>query len=124
MHAGASDNLYQRARELRNRTTHAEDLLWSYLKEKPFGYKFRRQHPYSIFILDFYCHALKLVIEVDGSAHDTVEAQTNDKARQDVLEKDGLEVIRFRNEEIIGEPEKVKRKINILIQQHNGTVEP
>ncbi|MGV3656687.1 MAG: endonuclease domain-containing protein [Chitinophagaceae bacterium] len=110
MHAGAGDNLYQRARELRNRSTHAEDLLWGFLKTKPFGFKFRRQHPYAIFILDFYCHKLKLVIEVDGSVHDTAETQISDQERQEILEKDGLEVNRFSNEEIIAEIEKVKRK--------------
>ena len=66
MHAGASKDIYQRARELRNRSTHAEDILWGFLKTKPGTVKFRRQHPYSIFILDFYCHDLRLVIEVDG----------------------------------------------------------
>ncbi len=57
MHAGASKFLYQWARELRNKETHAERLLWGYLKTKPLGVKFRRQHPYSAYILDFYCHA-------------------------------------------------------------------
>ncbi len=54
---------------------HAESILGGYLKTKPFGLKFRRQHPYSVYILDFYCHKLKLVIEVDGSIHyiDTVK---------------------------------------------------
>ena len=59
--------MYQRARELRNNSTHAEIILWGYLKAKPLGYKFRRQHPYAIYILDFYCHSLKLCIEVDGN---------------------------------------------------------
>lgn len=66
MHSGAAKPLYQMARELRNNATHAETILWGYLKTKPLGFKFRRQHPYSIYILDFYCHSLKLVIEVDG----------------------------------------------------------
>lgn len=75
MHAGATNELYQRARELRNRSTHAEDILWDYLKTKPNNFKFRRQHPYSIYILDFYCHSLKLVIEVDGGIHDSTQAK-------------------------------------------------
>lgn len=62
MHSGAAKPLYQMARDLRNNATHAETILWSYLKTKPLGFKFRRQHPYSIYILDFYCHLLKLVI--------------------------------------------------------------
>jgi very-short-patch-repair endonuclease len=53
MHAGAEKEIYQRARELRNRSTHAEDILWGYLKTKPHNIKFRRQHPYSILFLTF-----------------------------------------------------------------------
>ncbi len=53
MHDGAEKEIYQRARELRTRSTHAEDTLWGYSKTKPHGIKFRRQHPYSIFIFDF-----------------------------------------------------------------------
>jgi cyclase len=88
MHAGAIKPVYQRARELRNNTTYAEIILWGYLKTKPFGYKFRRQHPYSIYILDFYCHSLKLVIEVDGSIHNLAEVKENDIIRQKLLEED------------------------------------
>jgi len=100
MHGGAAKLLYQKARELRNNSTHAEQILWGYLKTKPLGFKFRRQHPYSIYILDFYCHSLKLVIEVDGSIHTIKEVIENDAVRQGLLEKDGLKVIRFSNEEI------------------------
>ena len=100
MHAGASRGLYQRARELRNHATNAEDILWGYLRTKPPGYKFRRQHPYAIYILDFYCHKKKLVIEVDGNIHEHEEVQAADLLRQRVLEADGLRVIRFTNEQI------------------------
>jgi len=75
MHSGAIKPLYQKARELRNSATHAETILWGFLKTKPFNYKFRRQYPYSIYILDFYCHSLKLVIEVDGTIHDLPEVK-------------------------------------------------
>ena len=96
MHAGAIRHLYQRAKELRNNATHAETILWGYLKTNPHGYKFRRQHPYSIYVLDFYCHALKLVIEVDGGIHNVPEVNLNDKQRQDLLQTDGLIVLRFQ----------------------------
>jgi cyclase len=111
MHAGAEREIYQRAKDLRNRSTPAEEVLWGYLKIKPHGFKFRRQHPYSIYILDFYCHALKLVIEVDGSIHNLKEVKNNDQQRQHLLEKDGLIVLRLTNEEILTELEKVIRKI-------------
>ncbi|MGZ8523873.1 MAG: endonuclease domain-containing protein [Chitinophagaceae bacterium] len=75
MHSGAAKPLYQMARDLRDKATHSETILWGYLKTKPLGFKFRRQHPYSIYILDFYCHSLKLVIEVDGSIHDLDEVK-------------------------------------------------
>jgi imidazole glycerol-phosphate synthase subunit HisF len=119
MHAGAGKLMYQKARELRDKSTHAEDLLWGYLRSKPSGYKFRRQHPYSIYILDFYCHQLKLVIEVDGSIHDDEAVKANDKERQSLLEQDGLTIIRFTNEEITNELEKVVTTIEILIQSYN-----
>lgn len=115
MHAGAIGPLFQRARELRNRSTKAEEILWQFLRTKPFGIKFRRQHPYSIYILDFYCHALKIVTEVDGSIHELEEVQKNDKERQLLLEKDGLLVIRFSNDELIFKYEDVIRSIEEII---------
>src|SRR5436305_9931023 len=55
MHRNASNILFQRAKELRNNETKAEEILWSYLRTKPFQFKFRRQHPYFQYIFDFYC---------------------------------------------------------------------
>ena len=117
MHGGAQKPLFQRARELRNNSTYAEEILWSYLKTKPFGIKFRRQHPYSVYILDFYCHFLNLVIEVDGSIHNLEEAKRNDIERQKQLENDSLIVIRFPNHEILQAFEKTVENINVLIQK-------
>ena len=117
MHGGALKPLFQMAREHRNNSTPAEEVLWNYLKTKPFGIKFRRQHPYSIYILDFYCHSLKLVIEVDGSIHNLEDVKRNDIERQRLLEKDGLRVARFTNDELIHNYEKVIQDLNILIQK-------
>ena len=100
MHAGAIRHLYQMARELRNNATHAETVLWGYLKSKPHGFKFRRQHPYSIYILDFYCHSLNLVIEVDGKIHNQPKVKQNDDQRQALLLNDRLKIIRFTNEKV------------------------
>ena len=120
MHAGATKPLYQRAREFRNNATNAESVLWGYLKNKPLGYKFRRQHPYSNYILDFYCHALKLVIEVDGSIHNNADVKLNDELRQVALQSDGLVVLRFQNDEITKNPEKVILEIeNFLLKNKN-----
>src|SRR4051812_19118296 len=91
---GADKIIFENARLLREKPTNAEILLWSYLRQKPFGFKFRRQHPAGIYIADFYCHALKLVIEVDGSIHDIEENIKNDIERQKYLESEGIKVIR------------------------------
>ena len=115
MHAGAIKHIYQRARELRNNVTHAEEVLWDYLRTRPHGYKFRRQHPYSIYILDFYCHSLRLVIEVDGNIHEQEEVKQNDMKRQNILEKDKLAVLRFSNQQIEKELETVRKCIEDFI---------
>jgi cyclase len=115
MHNGAAKPLYQRARELRNNATHAETILWRYLKTKPFGIKFRRQHPYSIYILDFYSHSLKLVIEVDGSIHNQPDVRLKDAQRQALLEKDGLIVLRFTNQQVEKNLEEVQETIENFI---------
>jgi len=69
MFYGASPLIFERAKQLRNQVTHAEMIIWNYLRGNQCGYKFRRQHPVGNFILDFYCHQLKLAIEIDGSIH-------------------------------------------------------
>ncbi len=115
MHNGATKFHFQRARELRNESTHAETLLWGYLKTKPFGIKFRRQHPYSIYILDFYCHSLKLVIELDGMIHNQPDNKINDQIRQRQIENDGLIVMRFTNNLVENNFEEVIKEIEKLI---------
>ncbi len=96
----ASPLLFGLAKELRNHVTNAEMVLWSYLRTKPDGFKFRRQQPLGIFIADFYCHRLKLVIEIDGSIHKKKEVAEHDRYRQRLIEEDGINVVRFTNEQI------------------------
>ena len=79
------------------------------------GYRFRRQHPVRNYIVDFYCHKLKLVIEADGSIHNSKEAKISDEERQKNLEAEGIKVIRFTNAEILKNIESVMEKINSLI---------
>ncbi|MDX5478449.1 MAG: endonuclease domain-containing protein [Cyclobacteriaceae bacterium] len=99
---GASPEIHRRAIELRKRMTPAEKVLWHFLKGKSVdGFKFRRQHPINKYIVDFYCHQIKLVIEVDGGIHDEIEQKEYDAGRTFALEEFGLKVIRFRNEEIL-----------------------
>ena len=103
--------IFSIARELRNKLTPAEQIFWLRLKEQFPKYKFRRQHPISIYIADFYCHKLKLVIEIDGSIHDSEEAKLNDEKRQNDLENLNLTVIRFTNNQVKKEIELVIEKI-------------
>jgi cyclase len=117
MFFGASHLLFERAKELRENMTEAELVLWEYLRQHPLGYKFRRQHPVGIYVVDFYCHKLKLVIEVDGSAHGEKEVRDADMERQGQLELDGLKVVRFTNEEVLKTGEVVIEKITLLINE-------
>ena len=87
------------AKQLRRRQTPAEMILWRYLRRHRLGgFKFRRQHVLIGFIVDFYCHAAKLVIEVDGPMHDfQIEA---DRIREAKLRREGLEVLRVTNADV------------------------
>ena len=93
-----------------------QSILWGYLKAKPNGFKFRRQHPLGIYIADFYCHKLKLVIELDGSVHDNEEVKKNDALRQKLIEEDGLNVIRFTNKEVMN---NIQNVLALLEQKYN-----
>lgn len=117
MFCKASPLIFEMARELRRQQTHAETILWGYLKTKPSGYKFRRQHPLGIYIVDFYCHKLKLVIEADGSIHDVKEIKEHDRERQSAIEKSNIKVIRFTNDQILNELETVIEEIQNLFNE-------
>ena len=112
MFFGASKIIFENAKELRKNMTNAEKTLWNYLKVKPNGYKFRRQHPLGIYIADFYCHKLKLVIELDGTIHDNEEVKMNDEVRQKLIQEDGLTVMRFKNEEVMNSIENILKIIH------------
>ena len=93
--------LTRKARNLRNNMTRAEIILWSRIRLKQIdGYKFRRQYPILDFITDFYCHDLKLVIEVDGEVHTLPSQIETDKYRDKMLLNNGYHVIHFTNHEI------------------------
>ena len=106
MFSGADKLLFERAAILRKQQTFAEEILWNYLRTKPCGLKFRRQHPFACYILDFYCHQLKLAIEVDGSIHQLEEVKQNDQERQKQLENEGLSFLRFSNNELRLRPDR------------------
>ena len=112
LHKSAYSKLYEYAKELRKDETNAEELLWQRIRNKQVvGLKFRRQHPLDKFIADFYCHEKKLVIELDGSVHDHEDNKQADEGRSYELNELHITVIRFRNEEVIDDIEKVIKKI-------------
>lgn len=117
MHYDAYPLIFKRAEELRNRLTPSEELLWNYLREGQLGIKFRRQHPASNYILDFYAHKVKLAIELDGSIHNLEEVKRNDNERQAHLESFGISFLRFTNEEIFTKLDFVMKKIESTIER-------
>jgi leucyl-tRNA synthetase len=101
--------LLEKAKEMRANPTQAEALLWGQLKSKNLDFKFRQQHLIGDFIVDFVCLSKRLIIEIDGKIHDfQVE---KDEERTKILEDKGYKIIRFKNEEVIGEIDKVISKI-------------
>jgi len=109
-----SRDLLEMARELRQHQTTAEEYLWQLLRNRQLGgFKFRRQHPIEEgFILDFYCHEAKMVIEVDGSVHWSSEQQEHDRNRTLGLEDQyDIKVLRFSNYEVLHRTRYVLFKI-------------
>jgi imidazole glycerol-phosphate synthase subunit HisF len=107
MFYGAGPIIFELAKKLRNNVTQTEMILWGKLREHFPELKFRRQHPVSIYIADFYCHSQKMIIELDGSIHNLPDVKTNDIVRQKDLEDLGLKIIRFTNKEITNNLEQV-----------------
>ncbi len=106
MYYGAKPVTFQAARILQKGMTHPEKLLWDHLKGKKLcGLRFRRQHPIDFFIADFYCHKLKLVIELDGAIH--IGREEYDDGRSAEMEKYGIQVVRFTNKEVESDIESV-----------------
>jgi very-short-patch-repair endonuclease len=99
------------ARALRKHPTRGEDLLWERLRGCRFhGAKFRRQVPFDRFVVDFYCHAAKLVVELDGKQHEWFSDY--DAGRTAVLERMGVHVLRFTNEEVRNDLDSVLTRIH------------
>ncbi len=108
--------IFKKAEELRNNSTPTEELLWNYLGQGQFGLKFRRQHPASMYVLDFYAHQIKLAIEIDGSIHAKEDVKRNDIERQKHLESLGVHFLRFTNQQVLTQLEFVIEKIKNKIE--------
>jgi len=105
MYFGAIPKLFEFAKELRNKMTPAELFLWEALRKNKLGVRFKPQHPLDRYIADFYCHKVKLVIEVDGETHD--KQLDYDIGRSHELENYGIKVIRFTNQHVINNRDEV-----------------
>ncbi len=99
------------ARENRKNATLAEEILWDSLRKNSLGIIFLRQHIIGDYIVDFVSTQNGLIIEVDGGYHSEPRQQENDKLREEYLERMGYHIIRFNNEEVLYETEKVIEQI-------------
>jgi very-short-patch-repair endonuclease len=120
MFYGAKPYLFERARKMRLHQTEAEAKLWELLQNKKMmGLRFKRQQPISMFIADFYCHKLKLVIEVDGEIHHKQDQKVYDVNRTAEMERLGIVVIRFTNNQVHENLEDVKGIIESKCRELN-----
>jgi len=117
-----------RARTLREKSSWAEKLLWRMLRNERFsGYKFRRQHPYGKYTLDFFCAEARVVVETDGFQHGHPAQQRHDAERDTFLAQRGIVVKRIWNWRLRKEPQVVRDNLWMLLQErapHPGNVKP
>ncbi len=96
--------------------TSAEKRLWRRIDERQIlGLQFRRQHPIWKFIADFYCHEVRLVIEVDGEIHLPIEQKEKDEGRDYYMNNLELTVLRFTNDEVNNEIQSLVEKLNFFV---------
>jgi very-short-patch-repair endonuclease len=115
MFYGAQPDLFEKAKKLRKKMTLPELILWNKLRESQLGVRFKPQHPIDIFIADFYCHSLKLIIEVDGGIHEIKKEY--DEGRTNELKEHGINVIRFSNDDVLNNIDIVLRNIKSIIEE-------
>ncbi len=111
----------ERARELREKQTPAEAMLWELLRNRQLlGFKFRRQHQFGDYIADFYCHEAQLVIECDGAVHEPNEQWHHDQNRDAYMIAQGLRVVRFSNDRILNDTENMLDEIAVYLPSPLG----
>lgn len=107
------------ARTFRKNATPAESRMWEFLRNRKLaGLKFRRQHPLFHYIVDFYCHEYKLVVEIDGPIHEY--QLPRDQSRDQFLRDHGYHIIRFINQEVFEQTEKILHTICSLVPSPTG----
>ncbi len=114
----------ERRRNLRVNQTRAESKLWNALRKKQLGVKFRRQYNIDYYIVDFYCHKLRLIIELDGSIHGEEKNKAKDKIRENYLKRKVYKIIRYRNDQVKYELRNVIQDIVNTINQLNYSKTP
>lgn len=112
-----SEMSFENAKRMRKEPTEAERILWNNLKSKKTGYKFRRQHPIENSIADFVCLDTWLIIEIDGGYHENTEQQKLDKERDAFLKEIGFVTLRFTNDQVTDDIEKVIKTIKDTCDQ-------
>ena len=118
MFYNAKPIIFERAKAMRENMTRAEKAVWDLLKEKKvIGLRFKPQHPIDIFIADFYCHPLKLVVEIDGGVHISEDQIEYDIGREAELDRFGIKVIRFTNEEVERDITHVQNEIERICKE-------
>src|SRR5438477_2242785 len=117
MNYGAPQTIFKHAEKLRNNMTASEKIIWEKACKNQFGARIGRQHPIWKYIADFYCHDLKLVIEIDGGIHLKKENKEYDITREITLREFGIEIIRFTNDDFLNKIEFVIEKIKAKIEE-------
>ena len=108
--------LKQRRRELRRNQTNAEMALWAKVRNKQFfGMRFFRQYSIGPYILDFYCPTVKLAVELDGGQHNQSDNREYDAARSEYLKAQGIDVMRFWNNEVLLDVQSVLSKLALKV---------
>ncbi len=113
---GASERNIKFARKLRKEMSLPEVVLWRELKGKPLGIKFRRQFPVRGYVADFACLEVRLLIEIDGIAHDMGDRPQRDERRDALLKADGWRIVRIAAKRVLAEPLPTAEAIVRLVQ--------
>ncbi|MEQ8478826.1 endonuclease domain-containing protein [Fulvivirga sp.] len=113
-------DLKEKARALRKNSTLSEVLLWCEIKNRQLGHQFHRQVPMLDYIVDFYCHELSLVIEIDGESHYHEGAPERDKIRQTRIEEYGVTFLRFDDMDVKKNISHVLQSIIDWIDKHKN----
>ena len=109
-------DIRQKAKQLRSNSTDAERNLWAHIRNRQLeGWKFRRQLPIDRFIVDFACAELRIIVEIDGGQH--AEQVIYDLNRTKILQSKGYQVVRYWNNEVLGNIEGVIEALTLTLSQ-------